>query len=325
MSHIQFTRDSRIELAILLNAGKNQTQCSRILGITRTNVNLEINRNKDPDGIYRGGHAHKKMLVRRREVKQAECKIENNKKLRRHIVRKLKSLWSPEQIAGRLKQMTGKTVVCHETIYTFIYAKRPDLTGYLRHQKSKYRKKRGSWARIEGCRAMKIRRIDERPPEVAMRKRIGDWEGDTIVGKEKTQRILTYVERKSGFAMANKLAVVTAEIVHEKTTERFASLAKNKRRTLTRDNGTEFGDYDRTLESRTGMGVYRATPYHSWERGTNENWNGLARQFFPKGTFFATITEYDVQRAVRMLNDRPRKRLGYKTPREIFRGCYDSD
>src|SRR3989338_6892140 len=183
----------------------------------------------------------------------------------------------------------------------FLYEKRPSLVTCLRHQKNKYRKKRGSWARIERNKAMKIKRITERPPIVEERSRIGDWEGDTIVGKEKTQRILTYVERKSRFGM------------------------ENKRHTLTRDNGPEFGDYDRTLEKKTGMDVYRATPYHSWERGTDENWNGLMRQFFPKRTFFATITEYDVQRAVRMLNDRPRKRLGYKTPREVFGGCYDSD
>ena len=325
MSHIQFTRDSRIELATLLNDGKSQTQCAGILGIARTNVNIEIHRNKDPDGVYRGGHAHKRTLTRRKEAQQPKRKIENDRKLRRHVVRKLKLLWSPEQIAGRLKLVTGTTVVCHETIYTFIYEKRPSLVTCLRHQKNKYRKKRGSWARIERNKAMKIKRITERPPIVEERSRIGDWEGDTIVGKEKTQRILTYVERKSGFGMANKLEVVTAEIVHDKTAKRFASLPKNKRHTLTRDNGPEFGDYDRTLEKKTGMDVYRATPYHSWERGTDENWNGLMRQFFPKRTFFATITEYDVQRAVRMLNDRPRKRLGYKTPREVFGRCYDSD
>lgn len=325
MSHIQFTRDSRVELAVLLNAGKNQTRCARILGITRTNVNIEIHRNKDPDGVYRGRHAHQRALARRKAAKQPDRKIENNRKLRRHILRKLKLFWSPEQIAGRLRLATGETVICHETIYTFIYEKRPDLTTRLRHQKNKYRKRRGSWKRIERNKAMKIKRITERPPVVEERSRIGDWEGDTIVGKEKTQRILTYVERKSGFGMANKLEVVTAEIVHAQTTKRFTSLPRSKRQTLTRDNGVEFGDYDHTLEKKTGMGVYRATPYHSWERGTDENWNGLMRQFFPKNIFFATITEYDVQRAVRMLNDRPRKRLGYKTPREVFRGCYDSD
>jgi transposase, IS30 family len=324
MSHKQFTRDSRVELSILLNTGKSQNDCAKILGMDRSNVCLEINRNKDLDGIYRGGHAHKRYLERRKKAKHKERKIENNKKLRNYIIRKLKILWSPEQIAGRLKLIAGKTIISHETIYKWIYEQRPELTHYLRHQKSKYRKRRGSWARIERNKAMKIRRIDERPEVVNERSRIGDWEGDTIVGKEKTERILTYEERVSGYGMARKLPVVTAEIVEKETEDCFRQIPKKVRLTLTRDNGVEFGDYDRTLEERTGLGVYRATPYHSWERGSNENWNGLLRQFFPKGMLFATITEYQVQRAVQMLNDRPRKRSGFKTPRELFRGCCDS-
>lgn len=325
MSHKQFNRDTRVELAILLNAGKNQTECAKVLGIQRSNVCLEISRNKDPDGIYRGGHAHKRYLERRKSVKEPERKIENDKKLRRHIVRKLKRLWSPEQIAGRLKLMTGKTIVCHETIYTFVYEKRPDLVTYLRHQKSKYRKKRSSNARMELARALKVRRIDERPSVVEKRSRFGDWEDDTVIGKEKIQRIWSCVERKSGYGMAEKLDAVSAQIINEKVVARFSSLPKQVRQTLTRDNGTEVSGYDRLLEKKTGLMVYHATPYHSWERGSNENWNGLLRQFFPKGTYFATITQYNVQCAVRMLNDRPRKRLGYKTPREVFKGCIDSD
>ena len=325
MSHIQFTRDSRVELGTFLRAGKSQVECAKMLGIDRSNVCIEIKRNKDPDGVYRGGHAHKRYLERRKQGKQKYRKIENDKKLRRHVVRKLKRLWSPEQIAGRLKRVTSTTVICHETIYTFVYHIRPDLVKYLRRQRNKYRKKRGTKARIQRNRASKVRMIDERPVIVDTRSRIGDWEGDTIVGKERKQRILTYVERKSGYAMADKLNVVTAEIVEKATEHLFSRLPRKRRLTLTRDNGIEFGDYDRTLEERTHMDVYRAHPYSSYERGSNENWNGLLRQFFPKGTMFATITPYQVQKAVRLLNDRPRKRLGYATPREVFRGCCDSD
>lgn len=325
MSHIQFSRESRIELAILLTAKKNQTECARILGIDRSNINLEISRNKDPDGVYRGVSAHKKYLGRRKKVKQKYKKIENDRKLRRHIVRKLKRYWSPEQIAGRLKLMTGVTIISHETIYSFVYEKRKDLVKYLRHQKCKYRRRRGSLARIELARAMKIKRINERPSVVDERSRIGDWEDDTMIGKEKKQRFLTFTERKSGYGLAEKLDIVTSDIVHEKEIKIFKNIPKKKRLTVTRDNGCEFGDYDTTLERKTGMEVYRANPYHSWERGTNENWNGLLRQFFPKGIYFATITQYQVDHAVRMLNDRPRKRLGYKTPREVFNGCCDSD
>ena len=125
--------------------------------------------------------------------------------------------------------------------------------------------------------------------------------------------------------MADKLEVVSAEILTANVKERFKKIPKGKRKTLTRDNGSEFGDYDKMLEEKTGMELYRANAYCSWERGSNENSNGLFRQFYPKGTYFATITQHQVQHVVRMLNDRPRKRLGYRTPSEVFRGCCDSD
>ena len=175
MSHTQFNRDTRIELAILLNARKNQSQCAKILGIHRVNVCKEINRNKDPDGIYRGGHAHRRAMERRKEAKKKFRKIENNLDLRNYVVAKTKKYWSPEQIAGRLKKMCGGfAVTSHEPIYQFIYNERPDLIRYLRHQKCKYRKRRGSIARIQLNKASKIRRIGERPAVVAERSRIGD-------------------------------------------------------------------------------------------------------------------------------------------------------
>lgn len=326
MSHIQFNRDNRVELAILLNAGKNQSQCSRILGMHRISIHEEINRNKDPDGIYRGGHAHKRAMARRKSAKRPYRKIENDSNLRKYILEKLRKYWSPEQIAGRLKKVCGGfPLISHEPIYRYVYEERPDLVRYLRHQKCKYRRKRGTRAHMKLNKALKVRRIGERPVVVDERTRIGDWEDDTVIGKEKVQRIWTCVERKSGYAMADKLEQVTAEIVHEKNVERWKKIPRRKKHTLTRDNGLEFGDYDSTLERKTGMKVYRATEYHSWERGTNENWNGLFRQFCPKGVYFATITQYQIDKAVQLLNDRPRKRLGYSTPREVFRGCSDSN
>jgi len=318
MSHIQFTRDSRIELAILLNAKKNQSECARILGMHRVSVCNEIKFNKDDDGAYRGVHAHKKAMSRRKKAKEKFKKLNIDKELRKYIIRKINLFWSPEQIAGRLKKIHGKTIICHETIYDFIYNERKDLIKCLRHQKSKYRRKRGTYIRNTLNKRLKIRKIEERPEIVNTRSRIGDWENDTVIGKEKKQRILTSVERKSGFGLADKLEVVTAEIVHRKEAKLFKNIPKNKRHTMTRDNGVEFGDYDRDLESKTDMKVYRATPYHSWERGSNENWNGLLRQYFPKGMYFATITQVEITKAVRALNNRPRKRHNYSTPREIF-------
>lgn len=316
--YIQFNKQSRIELAVLIRAGKNKTECSKILGISRPNIHLEIKRGISPDGIYRGSYAHKKYLERRKISKQKSRKIENDKILRRYILIKIKKYWSPEQIAGRIRKLKG-IIISHETIYQYIYIQRKDLIKYLRHEKCKYRRKRGSTDRINLNKAKKIRRIDTRPQIVNERSRVGDWENDTVIGKEKTQRILTFTERKTGFGIAKKLDVVRAEKVHEIEVSVFKNIPQNKRLTLTRDNGSEFGDLDIDLEKKTKMDVYRANEYHSWERGTNENWNGLLRQFFPKGMFFAKVKQYEIDKVVNLLNDRPRKRLGYSTPREKFK------
>lgn len=316
--YIQFNKQSRIELAILLTARKNQTQCGKILGISRTNVNLEIQRNKDEDGVYRGCSAHKRYLERRKASKEKYRKIENDKILRRYIVSKIRLYWSPEQIAGRARKQKG-FIISHETIYQYIYTERKDLISRLRHGKCKYRRKRGSVARIKQNKASKIRKIEERPSVVDERSRVGDWENDTVIGKEKTQRILTFTERKTGFGIAKKLDVVRADILHSTEVYVFKNIPKNKRHTLTRDNGTEFGDLDMDLEKKTKMKVYRANAYSSHERGTNENWNGLLRQFFPKGMFFATLKQSEIDKVVNLLNDRPRRRLGYSTPREEFK------
>lgn len=325
MSHAHFTRDDRIALSQLLWAGKKQTVIAERLGKSPSAVSREVERNSDEDGIYRGGSAHRRAKGRRFIAKVLSQKIGHDRRLRRHIVRKIKQYWSPEQIAGRLKRITRRTIISHETIYQFVYDDRPDLKKYLRYAKGKYRRKRGTKQREMKRDTAKIRQIETRPMVVARRSRIGDWEGDTIVDCTKKQRILTHVERKSGFGVADKVEAVTAETVHAFTRKRFSRIPKAKRRTMTRDNGTEFGDYDRMLEEGVRMKIYRATPYHSWERGTNENWNGLLRQFFPKKTSFAILKQTDVERAVRRLNDRPRKRHGYLTPREVFNGrCVSS-
>jgi transposase, IS30 family len=153
---------------------------------------------------------------------------------------------------------------------------------------------------------------------VETRERIGDWEGDTMIGRDKRIRLVTNVERKSGYGLVNKLTVVSLETMHAALEKRFRAIPKTQRHTYTYDNGVELGQEDAMLEQKIGMGVYRAYPYHSWERGSNENWNGLIRDFFPKGTDFAMLTDKEIRRVERNLNHRPRKRLGYLTPHEVF-------
>lgn len=318
----QFNKDSRIELAILLRAGLSKRFCAKQLGFNHSAVIREINKNKDEDGVYRGSYAHKRYLERRKKSKQKYKKIENDVKLRNHIRKRLKKKDSPEQISGRIKNIDKEKCqnVSRDTIYRWIFKEKPKLKKYLRRigKKGKYRRRRGTKQREKQREESKIKRIDTRPEIVEKRERLGDYEGDTIIGKDRTKRLLTNVERLSGYGMIDKVDAVSAENLQETLKQRFRKIPKSKRHTYTYDNGTEIGKEDRDLEKKIGMEIYRAYPYHSWERGSSENYNGLIRDFFPKGTDFANISVDEVKRVERNLNNRPRKRLGYLTPHEVF-------
>lgn len=269
---------------------------------------------------YDAGVAKENSKNKRIEANQRFRRIENNKWLEKYIIKKIKKYWSPEQISGRLRKKWPNDKSRHiskDSIYKFIYTEKKCLVKYLRCQKGKYRRRYGTRIREKQREALKKRRIDQRPEIVEKRGRIGDWEGDTIVGKERTKQILTHVERKSGLLLADKLEFSTAEETKTKTVERFKTIPKKKKCTLTYDNGTTFAEYE-MIEKKTGIEIYFAWPYHSWERGTNENCNGLLRQFFPKKSAFAMITQEAIDEACGLINNRPRKRLGYLTPNEVF-------
>jgi len=318
--YIQFTKEMRIELGILKRAGLSNNDCSKQIGIDKSNIGREIKRYEDEDGIYRGLKAHKKYLENRKKSKVKYRKIQNNPKLKRRIRYRLKKKDSPEQIAGRINRKANQQIISYETIYQWIFNEEPHLKQHLRYigKKGKYRRKRGTQAREKAREQAKIKRIDERPDIVETRGRLGDLEGDTIIGKDRTKRLLSNVDRKSGYGLLDKLNIVSAKIVQDKIKERFDKIPKDKKHTYTYDNGTEIGKEDSDFEKKIKMDMYRANPYCSWERGCNENYNGLVRYFFPKGTDFATITDKDVKRVERNLNHRPRKRLGYLTPHEVF-------
>lgn len=315
-----FNKETRIELSVLLRAKHTPKECAKELGFDKSTVTREIRKNVDSDNIYRGASAHKKYLEKRRNAKRKSRKIENNLELCLYIKKKLKNKNSPEQIVGRGVLLKERQLVSRETIYRWIFNSEPQLKKYLRRigKKGKYRRKRGTIAREKAREEGKIRRIDARPQIVEERKRIGDWEGDTIVGKDKTKRLLTNVDRLSGYGMIDRLDMVRSSILQDKLIERFKKVPKSKKYTYTYDNGTEIGKEDLNLEKNIKMKIYRANPYHSWERGSNENFNGLIREFFPKGTDFANISDRDVKRVEYNLNHRPRKRLGYLTPYEVY-------
>lgn len=279
-------------------------------------ISREISRNGGRLN-YSHGKATQYYIERRIRAKKSQKKIIPGSKISEYIEINLKQLLSPEQIKGRLRR-DKCIVLSHETIYKWIYTERKDLQKYLRCQKGQWRRKRGTKKREKFRRLQQFRCIDTRPKSVEKRERIGDWEGDTVIGKNRKNRILTYVDRKSGYARAAVLHTVSAEIVQEKTKNIFKNIPKKKKKTITFDRGTEFGGNDKEIEKKTNTVVYRAHAYHSWERGTNENWNGLLRQFFPKGSDFGSLSQRKLSRVVNILNNRPRKRLNYLSPHEVF-------
>jgi IS30 family transposase len=228
----------------------------------------------------------------------------------------LKKKWSPEQITGRLRR-EGRLRISHETIYRYVWKDRADGGELYRHLRGarKLRRKRHNSYDSRGRLAGK-RHISERPAAVEKRRRIGHWEVDTVVGQGSKDCVVTLVERKTGYAFVGKLAD-RRQLGMSRRLRRLIARAPAFFQTITSDNGTEFHDY-RTVEQATGVRFYFATPYHSWERGSNENFNGLLRQYLPKRASQARLTQRGCDAIATSLNTRPRKRLGYRTPEECF-------
>jgi IS30 family transposase len=228
----------------------------------------------------------------------------------------LRRRWSAEQISGTLKKM-GELSISVETIYRRIRWDKKVGGSLWRHTRimSKFGRKR--YGRVDSRGVLPGKRhISERPVEVEERKRLGHWEGDTVMGSDMRHCVLTLVERTSGYAIVKKLKARTKDEVTRAATR---AIRKHCRRfkTITFDNGTEFHDY-RLLEERFPVKIYFATPYHSWERGSNENFNGLLRQYLPKGTCMSAVTQAQCDHIADDLNNRPRKRLGFNTPAGLY-------
>jgi IS30 family transposase len=240
----------------------------------------------------------------------------------------LKSHYSPEQIAGRITIDIPGAKISYEAIYKYIYAQYhrdgygrcigEDLRIYLkRHHKTRHPKYipfRPQRLKITGAIS-----ISERPKEIELREKIGHWEGDSVVSRQSKYGLNTLVERKSGLVFISKIKNGKAEKTAQKVVARLSALPRNKRQTLTLDNGSENAGH-KIITAALKTKCYFARPYHSWERGTNENTNGLIRYYFPKKTDFATITEKQIRRVESILNNRPRKRLQWLTPLEVFSG-----
>jgi len=318
MSHVHFSKDDRIKLSALIEAKISIRQCAWQLGFSPPAVSKEIKRNGGRRK-YNPKHAHKQYMSIRKNANQCHRKLGKDQKLTNTVITLLKMDWSPEQIVGRTLLELDHQLTSFTSIYNYINP-RKELHYLLPRKCNKYRRTKAGNERKKLREYLNQKRsIDIRPAIVNNRKRIGDWEGDTIVGKEKTSRILTHVDRKSRYLLTDILHIVSAELIRIKSVKMFKTIAKKKKYTITYDNGVEFSDYEH-MEKQMNINIYFAHQYHSWERGTNENTNGLIRRYFPKGTEFSNISKRVLKKVTEKINHRPRKVLGYKMPHEVFHG-----
>ena len=307
-SYTQLTREQRYQISALLKMGHNHTEIAGLLQVHKSTISRDIDRNRGLRG-YR--------------PRQADQKACNRRKTPRRIVRIqwdevdafLRQDWSPEQVSGWFKTQEHKSV-SPEWIYQHILADKRsggDLYRHLRCQKQR-RKRYGSYDR-RGTLPNRVS-IDKRPEIVNSRQRLGDWELDTVVGKRHQQAIVTLIERKSRLALIRKVDQRTAQAVKDAILVLLQPL-EDYTHTLTSDNGKEFAQHQQIAE-QLHAAFFFAHPFSAWERGTNENMNGLLRQYFPKKLNFQTITDDQIVLAMDRLNNRPRKALAFRTPFEVF-------
>jgi IS30 family transposase len=325
MKYTHLSIEEREEIQLGLWRRESIRSIGKRLGRSHSSLVREIARTKPPLR-----HQYTPRVAHERARSKRKCRGRTprlkNEVIRSYVIEKLKLRWSPEQIAGRISKDHGERI-SHEAIYQFIYASihygkpRPgheDLRPYLRRRR-KLRIPRGA-RRCQRVLEPKGPSIDERPAVVKHRTRIGDWEGDTVESCEHKPGVNTVVDRKTGLVFITKLADKTTHATVSALAERFQPLPKAVKHTLTLDNGFENGNWN-AIEKATGLSCFYAHPYHSWERPTNENTNGLIRDYFPKKTDFTLVSDAAIAAVEYALNTRPRKRLGWKTPLEVWGGA----
>lgn len=313
------TIEEREILAQERAAGRTQRQIADRLGCHPSTVSRELKRNGGTFGLYLPSRAQA-LADRRRRQSKRPWKLEGTD-LRRRVQEGLQRYWSPEQIAGRLRREhpdRPERWVSHQCIYEWIERERSAVGTWHRCLRRGGRRRRRRGSPEKRGRIVGRVGIEHRPPEVAARVRLGDWESDTLAGSRSRACLATHVERLSRYTVLAKLRDRTAERFNAGTVRAFARHGNLPRKTLTADNGKEFARFA-FLETTLGLDVYFARPYHAWERATIENTNGLLRQFFPKGMDLRRVTHVDVRRVESLLNTRPRKCLGYRTPHEVLR------
>ena len=309
----QLTAAERDRIAQLVHQGANQKEIATAIGRSPATVSRELQRNRE------GENYHACQAQRRTEARRSERPLSrklDDPEINQAVRRGLAQSWAPEQISGRLKRDhdgNPRLSVSAPTIYAWIE------TDEDRTHWSSFLRRRGKrpYRRTKAPEAAACSRIADRPEVIESRLRLGDFEGDTVLGPAGTGGIVTLVDRKSRYTIITKIQSKDADHVHGRIKDRLKQLSADLRRSITFDNGTEFARCLR-LEKHLGMKLYFADPGCPYQRGTNENTNGLIRQFFPKGTDFRSITHNEVQDAEILLNNRPRECLGFRTPNEVF-------
>lgn len=322
MSYGHLTARERYAIHILSVIGLSHREIARRLGRHHTTIGREKRRNGPPRPelvVYNDEMAHPTAMARRRIARHH--RRSGHKALRRYVFRKLAVRWSPEQIAGRVRldhPDNPRMRIAPETVYRWVYEDAAAGGALYRQLRRAHRKRRRQrrYGAGRGCIPGRVG-IEQRPGIVETRERFGDWEADTVEGAKGRGLIATHVERKSRYLLTAGLEDKTATLLAGRTVRAFRVIPRSRRCTLTVDNGKEFARF-KQIEEKTGLTVYFADPYSAWQRGANENTNGLLRQYFPKGCDFTAVSKHDLATATREINHRPRKCLDYRTPHEVF-------
>ena len=316
MGYRHLSIDERETILKMRENSKTIGEIAEKLGRSSSTISRELCRNVSSTGEYKAHLAHKYYLKRRENAKQP-YKLQDMQ-LQKYVLSKLHQEWSPEQISDRLVIDGSDMSISPGTIYRFVRNDKTNggvLYRKLRHGLKKKRKRYGS--SDKRGQIPDKRMIDARPGYVDKRNTFGHWESDSMVGRNHKSYIATHVERKSRYLVAVKLDSKSATDYNKATLRKLRKIPTELIKTMTVDNGKEFAEF-KTLEKELKTRVYFAHPYSSWERGTNENTNGLLRQYFPKGTDFNLVSQKEIDKVVNKLNNRPRKCLGYRTPAEVF-------
>ena len=309
----QLTKAKRDQLEVLLRSHTASAKIAELLGVHKSTIYRELNRNRGNYGGYSAEYAQQFTNDRKERLSRPR-KLDSL--MEKQIISKLKESWSPEQISGYYRSK-GVPMLSHEQIYRIIYkdkAKGGKLFECLRIARKPNRKRYGSkWRRMGIPNRI---HIDNRPEIVNQRQRIGDWEADTMIGKGQKGAILTLVERKSLFV---QMALLERRLACQVKSQMINILAPYKPyvKTITSDNGSEFSDHQ-IIAKKLNADFYFTHPYSAWEKGINENTNGLIRQFIPKKTDFKMLNANQIRQIEQLLNNRPRKSLGWKTPLQVF-------